>query len=279
MISGYVQMMVDVFQREWLPAVEEAFQYLEERKSKVGQLPRKMSGDIGRSVPSRGGGGGSRAQEVSKARAGEGEGDRVEGQDGPCPAPLVSHSSSEGEAKAEPVPTPSEVAMAEDVCQPCTPAGDWSYFFQSSDGQYIFLHPLNMRCLMAEAEGQFQRLPCHVHGKVLEVETISLTAEVRGRYSFMKHLPLYCSVMLVELDLKPFLSEATYGQFKQEIKKRQQRRKNKGRSEARSKKGAGGGGMSRSEFEDRVHEMRARQGSIDLTGNIKWTKHGQDGRW
>ena len=182
------------------------------------------------------------------------------------------HVVSDNSIAPTPSSSPDGNAMLGEDSHPCTPPGDWSYFFQSSDGQYVFLHPLNMRCLMSEAEGQFHRLPGHVQGKVLEVETISLTAELRGRYSFLKHLPLYCSIMLVELDLKPILSEATYSQFKAEIKKRQQKRKNKERAEARSKKVSSGEGgtLPRQEMEEKIQELRTRQGSIDLTGELKY---------
>lgn len=69
-----------------------------------------------------------------------------------------------------------------------------SHFYQLRDGSYAFLHPLNMRCLMADAGGDSRRLPPRVEGRVLEVEGMTLTPELRGRYGFLKHLPLYSQV-------------------------------------------------------------------------------------
>jgi len=224
-------------EEEWFPYIEEALRSLAERKEKMGSRPPRRS----------------------------------------APRTISEDKSHQVEASIAPTPStsPDGCVIIEDhdghhQTATNTP-GDWSYFFQSNDGQYVFLHPLNMRCLMAEAEGQFHRLPGHVSGKVLEVETISLTGELRGRYSFLKHLPLYCSIMLVELDLKPFLSEATYSQFKAEIKKRQQKRKSRERAEARAKKGGSSGdGIGRDEMEEKIQELRSRQGSVDLTGKIWW---------
>lgn len=88
-----------------------------------------------------------------------------------------SSSSVDREGKAQPSP-PDPV----------------SHFYQLRDGSYAFLHPLNMRCLMADAGGESRRLPPRVEGRVLEVEGVTLTPELRGRYGFLKHLPLYSQV-------------------------------------------------------------------------------------
>lgn len=149
------------------------------------------------------------------------------------------------------------------------PASDISYFFQLSDGQYVFLHPFNMKCLMAEAEGSYGRLPTRVEGKVLELEPMTLTQEVRSRWPFLKHLPLYSQVVLAELDLK--LSDATYARFRADIQKRKQRRKAKVRAQkAAAAKDAGSSeehklglvGFSEGELQ----EMRARREHVDLNG-------------
>lgn len=149
------------------------------------------------------------------------------------------------------------------------PASDISYFFQLSDGQYVFLHPFNMKCLMAEAEGSYGRLPTRVEGKVLELEPMTLTQEVRSRWPFLKHLPLYSQVVLAELDLK--LSDATYARFRADIQKRKQRRKAKVRAQkAAAAKDAGASeehklglvGFSEGELQ----EMRARREHVDLNG-------------
>lgn len=165
--------------------------------------------------------------------------------------------AGEGEREAKAVPSPPS---------------DVSHFFQLSDGQYVFLHPFNMRCLMAEAEGSYGRLPPRVEGKVLDIETLTLTPEVRSRWPFLKHLPLYSVVKLVEMDIK--LSDAVYARFKGEIQKRKQKRKNRQRAEGRQKGGKPGeeqkGGGIGVYSEEALQEMRARREHVDLTGPLPW---------
>ncbi len=158
------------------------------------------------------------------------------------------------------------------------PASDAvSYLYQVADGQYVFLHSLNMKCLMADAGGAHARLPERVEGKVLEVEKVVLSPEVRARYGFLKHLPLYSQVQLVELDLRPpCLSSATYELFKPEIKKRATRRKNKERADARERKlaalasGEVGALRGIGLTEEEIREIKERRESVDLDGPLPW---------
>jgi uncharacterized protein involved in type VI secretion and phage assembly len=107
-----------------------------------------------------------------------------------------------------------------------------------------------------------------VEGKVLELEGMTLTQDVRSRWPFLKHLPLYSQVQLAELDIK--LSDATYARFKADIQKRKQRRKSK----ARAQKAAAAKGSSASEehklarglSEEELQEMKARREHVDLDG-------------
>jgi hypothetical protein len=167
-----------------------------------------------------------------------------------------------------------------------TPCSDpVSHFYQLRDGSYAFLHPLSMRCLMADAGGDSSRLPPRVSARAVEVEGVTLTPELRGRYGFLKHLPLYSQVQLVELELRPpLLSEATYQQFRPEMKKRQQRRRQREKAEARERKlaamaaaaeGQGavdwaslrGAGLTEEEI---VAIQAQREEGVDLDGPLPW---------
>ena len=101
-----------------------------------------------------------------------------------------------------------------------------------------------------------------------------------GRYSFLKHLPLYSHVQLVELALPPsLLSSPTYETFKSEIKKRAQRRKQKGKAEERREEAAAaaaarnggreGGREGLTEEEVRAIQARRERG-VDLNGPLPW---------
>jgi hypothetical protein len=47
-------------------------------------------------------------------------------------------------------------------------AGDY-YMYQAADGEWLFLHPLNLRCLL-HAFGSYAACPPTVTGRVLEME-------------------------------------------------------------------------------------------------------------
>jgi hypothetical protein len=47
-------------------------------------------------------------------------------------------------------------------------SGDF-YMYQAADGQWLFLHPLNLRCLL-HAFGSYAACPPTVTGKLLELE-------------------------------------------------------------------------------------------------------------
>lgn len=49
-------------------------------------------------------------------------------------------------------------------------SGDF-YMYQSSDGQWVYLHPLNLRCLL-HAFGSYGACPSTVTGKLLEIEDV-----------------------------------------------------------------------------------------------------------
>ncbi|EWM21422.1 ring finger protein 10 [Nannochloropsis gaditana] len=156
-----------------------------------------------------------------------------------------------------------------------------SHFYQLEDGQLAFLHPLTMRCLMAEAGGRHALLPQVVEGTVLEAETLVLTPELRGRYGFLKHLPLYSSVKLVELALPPaLLSPPTLELFKPEMKKRAQRRKQRERAEEREaarrareveREAVREAGRRSSLTEEEIRRIQAqREKGVDLNGPQPW---------
>lgn len=51
--------------------------------------------------------------------------------------------------------------------------------------------------------------------KVLEVETVKLTPELRRRLPFLGHLPIHCDVSFVEIDMTGLVSEATAAKFQE----------------------------------------------------------------
>lgn len=150
-----------------------------------------------------------------------------------------------------------------------------SQFYQSPDGQLCYLSKFNMNCLTADFSTHIPQepvqvetassnemrkrnpLPDVVEGKVMEVETLHLTTEMRKRMPFLSHLPFYTDILFVELDLNPILSYETQRQFKKEFEKRKQRRKNKVIAEKKVDRQ-----LQRRE-EERVNALKARMQRID----------------
>lgn len=107
------------------------------------------------------------------------------------------------------------------------------YFYQAEDGQHMFLHPVNVRCLVKEY-GSLENCPECITAEVVETEGFSMTEELRRRYRYLGHLPLTCEFSICELALKPpVVSEEILSTFSGDIEKRRRLRQRKAREEQR----------------------------------------------
>jgi hypothetical protein len=76
------------------------------------------------------------------------------------------------------------------------------YFYQSGDGQHLYLHTVNARCLVKEYGG-LEFAPEVIKGRIVEMEQLTMTEETHSRYRYLSHLPVTCQFALCELDLRP----------------------------------------------------------------------------
>ena len=133
----------------------------------------------------------------------------------------------------------------EDVCMSCA----------ATDGQAIFLHSLNVHCLVAEATGEvptrgssskgaasaggetqcdvsqsLAQCSATVGGRVVQLEALVVTPELRKRHRYLGHLPLGKELLVAELALGPrpqgsgLVSRATMDAFAREFETRRQER-------------------------------------------------------
>lgn len=112
------------------------------------------------------------------------------------------------------------------------------YFYQADDGQPIFLHPLNVHCLLREY-GSLDKAPAHVEGTVTQIDTFTMCTDTRNRYRYLSHLPLTSVFCLVELELSPdmaLVSPETLYFFDAEFAKRRQTRAQKLQKEQQQQK-------------------------------------------
>eukprot|EP00980_Cylindrotheca_fusiformis_P012577 scaffold3084_cov144-Cylindrotheca_fusiformis.AAC.25 len=139
-------------------------------------------------------------------------------------------------------------------------------FYQSADGQLVYLNGFNMTCLLSDfsrskpenADSIVYPLPDTIEGRILEVERKNLTPELRKRLNFLSHLPLFTEIVFVELDLNHILTDQTKQKFKQDLARRRKRRQYKVKAEKRADRAA------EKEETERINERRARLQLIDL---------------
>nr|XP_057927148.1 RING finger protein 10 [Doryrhamphus excisus] len=114
--------------------------------------------------------------------------------------------------------------------------GPFYYFYQAEDCQQMFLHPVNVRCLLREY-GSLEASPDSITATVVEIEGHTVTEEIRRRHRYLSHLPLTCEFSICELALQPpVLSKETMDTFADELEKRKRLRQKKARDEKRREK-------------------------------------------
>uniref|UniRef100_A0A671U959 E3 ubiquitin-protein ligase RNF10 n=1 Tax=Sparus aurata TaxID=8175 RepID=A0A671U959_SPAAU len=106
-------------------------------------------------------------------------------------------------------------------------------FFKFSQ---MFLHPVNVRCLLREY-GSLEASPDTITATVVEIVGHTVTEEVRRRHRYLAHLPLTCEFSICELALQPpILSKETLDTFADDLEKRKRLRQKKVRDEKRREK-------------------------------------------
>ncbi|XP_078156491.1 RING/U-box superfamily protein [Carex rostrata] len=112
--------------------------------------------------------------------------------------------------------------------------GDSYTFYQSADGQLLILHSVNMKCLLHHYRS-YDMLPPRISGKILELETVTQSQEMRKRYRFLSHFSLTTTFQLCEIDLGGLLPPYSLSPFMEEIKKREKQRKRLAKKEEKEK--------------------------------------------
>jgi len=109
------------------------------------------------------------------------------------------------------------------------------YFYQTSDGQHAYLHPLDIKILKKEFD-TYENFPKSIVVRVNDVEESTLTEDLRKKFKYLSHLPLSCDVTFLEVDLKGVVSNETLDTFSNELRIRQKKRNERLRREEKSKR-------------------------------------------
>lgn len=110
---------------------------------------------------------------------------------------------------------------------------EFYYFYQSEDGQQIYLNSLNVRMLKHQFGG-LDNCPHTISAKIIETEWESMSEDLRKRHRYLQHLPLTCEFRIVELEFdSELISNTTLEVFRNEVIRRQKIRSKREREERR----------------------------------------------
>ena len=103
---------------------------------------------------------------------------------------------------------------------------DESYFFyQSQNGQLLFLHPVDIKILLKQY-GSFENFPDTLSGRVIELDYYAQTENFRKRNKYLAHLPLSCEFSFGEIDMTgcTVVAPSVLALFTEELRAREKRR-------------------------------------------------------
>ncbi|KAI8912427.1 hypothetical protein EDD86DRAFT_110730 [Gorgonomyces haynaldii] len=86
------------------------------------------------------------------------------------------------------------------------------FYYQSKDGQHIYLHPMDIKVLKHEY-GSYSQFPLQVSAPVLSIQESTMDEDLRKRCKYLGHVPLGCDVSFCQLDLSSLVSDATLEHF------------------------------------------------------------------
>ncbi|KNC96707.1 uncharacterized protein SPPG_07919 [Spizellomyces punctatus DAOM BR117] len=96
------------------------------------------------------------------------------------------------------------------------------YFYQSLDGQHLYLHPLDIKILKHEY-GSYDRFPDRINVNVIAAQESTMNEDLRKRCKYLSHVPLSCDVTFCEVDMKGLVSKSTSKVFEKELSQRLKR--------------------------------------------------------
>ncbi|XP_058820228.1 E3 ubiquitin-protein ligase RNF10 isoform X2 [Topomyia yanbarensis] len=118
-----------------------------------------------------------------------------------------------------------------DIIPTATCASDYFYFYQSTDGQPLYLHSLNTRMLQT-MYGSLDKSPLIITGKIVHKDSCSMSEDLRKRLKYLQHLPVCTPFEVVEIELgNGIVSSEVMAKFKDEISSRRKDRQKRARAE------------------------------------------------
>ena len=117
---------------------------------------------------------------------------------------------------------------------PPPPSSSSYYYYQATNGHLIFLHPLDIRILLAH----FQSYPSFPDEITIRVESYTestVNDDLRKRCKYLAHLPEGADVIFVEADLTNVVGPEGIKAFEGPLRLRRTKRKDKGRRDDKAR--------------------------------------------
>ncbi|KAJ1536824.1 hypothetical protein HK096_007448 [Nowakowskiella sp. JEL0078] len=105
----------------------------------------------------------------------------------------------------------------------------------SSDGQQIYLHPLDIKILKLQF-GTYSSFPDTITVELISVQESTVTEDLRKRCKYLSHLPISCDITFCEVDLTGVVEEKTLDYFDRELSERINRIRSKNFNESGKQK-------------------------------------------
>ena len=86
------------------------------------------------------------------------------------------------------------------------------YYYQSTDGQHIYMHPLDTKILKCEFKS-YDNFPKKLSAPVICIQESTIDEDLRKRCKYLRHLPISSDIAFCQFDLSGIVSEATLNQF------------------------------------------------------------------
>lgn len=110
-------------------------------------------------------------------------------------------------------------------------SSDYYHFYQSTDGQPLFLHSMNTRMLQA-MYGSLDKSPHKITGKIVHKDSSSMSEDLRKRLKYLQHLPICTQFEVVEIEFQHgIIAPEVLAQFKEEVTHRRKDRQKRARAE------------------------------------------------
>lgn len=108
------------------------------------------------------------------------------------------------------------------------------YFYQAASGANVFLHPLDIRILLAHF-GNYATFPDDISAMITNVSESTVDDDLRRRCKYLAHLPEGADAVFLELDLENVVGKESLKPFDNLLKVRRARHKERTKREDKAR--------------------------------------------